>query len=458
MFIQRTGGKPDGCAIFYRHAKFTLVKSRLVQYFTAEVQVLDKDNVGIVVLLKANTADDDEKDAFICVANTHLLFNKKRGDIKLAQLAYLFAEINELSLLSHDDQGKTRCPVILCGDLNSLPHSPLYRLLTTGQLQYNAISASLVSGQLTPSQAKRGPSARRMSTPLLPWEFGVTAKCQWRGGKSESSFAHTQDKRTFSLRGSSGPTRNVQDLKRHTERKRDADKCNDLPHSCESKGSTATDPHGNETSVNFVNSVSFSSLPRSRRGNEQRSEDWATAGKSGRNSKCIDLTRDTGSSSPLNRARERNRVGISGGGDRGPNKSIASGDSSKTGKQHSDMPTASSGRADLQSEKTNHNNNGTISIPWLLHSVYTHRSGDENPEVTTCHSKACCNVDYIFYTAGVGGWKTTEHREYTQEGKLTLLGRLQLMRKSDFNTMSLLPNHIFPSDHLSLQARFLLTT
>ena len=458
LFIRRTGERPDGCAMFYRHAKFTLVRSKLVKYYTPQVPVLDKDNVGIVALLKVNTLDGKAKDSYICVANTHLLFNKKRGDIKLAQLAYLFAEINELAVLSHDDHRKTHCPVILCGDLNSLPYSPLYHFLITGQLQYTANCPAVISGQLTPSQVRKGPSARRIRSPLLPWEFGVTEQCQWREGKSEGSCMHTQDKRTLGVTASNSPTQNVQHSEKLTERGRDAEDHSNNPHDCESNSSTPADPCENEIINNHVDSVSVSDFTCSR----QESgclEDWKS-GKSGRDSEFIDLTRDAELSSSFNTADDdANRVCISSEGSDGKTFTANAGLPGKTEKQHSDMPspTASSRHANLQSEQTTYNNSGIISIPWLFDSVYTHRFGDENPEVTTCHSKACCNVDYIFYTAGVGGRRTTEHREYVQTGKLTLLGRLQLMRKSDFNTMSLLPNQRFPSDHLSLQARFMLT-
>lgn len=37
------------------------------------------------------------EDALFCVASTHLLFNPKAGEVKLAQLAYLFAELHKLA-------------------------------------------------------------------------------------------------------------------------------------------------------------------------------------------------------------------------------------------------------------------------------------------------------------------------------------------------------------------------
>ncbi|XP_028398583.1 protein angel homolog 2-like [Dendronephthya gigantea] len=366
LFVQRTGGKPDGCAIFFRNAKFSLVKYKLVEYNTPKVSVLDKDNVGIVLLLKANTSRTEN--SFLCIANTHLLFNKKRGDIKLAQLAYLFAEINELAVLSKNGKAKTSCPIILCGDMNSMPYSPLYHFLISGQLEYSARSPAVISGQLGSSEARSGPSSKRIRTPLLPWEFGVTAGCQWREKqreKSEDRCACARDRET------SVSESEVFDLRTNT--------------------------HSSRHKTAESNSLDFNDF------------------------------------NPQTNNSER---------------------------QHHDTPvsTTSSGDKGCESEKLKYNKNGSLSIPWQFTSVYMHRFPDGTPEVTTCHSKACCNVDYIFYTATGGrGAQTTEHKKHVQKGELTLLGRLRLMKKSDFDTMRLLPNRIFPSDHLSLMARFKLT-
>ena len=40
---------------------------------------------------------DTTEDALFCVAITHLLFNPKAGEVKLAQLAYLFAELHKMA-------------------------------------------------------------------------------------------------------------------------------------------------------------------------------------------------------------------------------------------------------------------------------------------------------------------------------------------------------------------------
>lgn len=316
VYNQRTGGKPDGCATFYKCLKFTLVKEKLIKYYTRNVPVLDKDNVGIVVLLKANMheitqrSEKDKEPKMLCVANTHLLFNKKRGDIKLAQLTYLFAEVDNLAMLSRDRLNEVYCPVILCGDLNSIPYSPLHHFVTKGVLEYSTRAPAVISGQLLPSEFTNGPSKRIMGTPLLPWCFGVTSGCQWRN-----------------------------------------------------LGSATGQDEG--TSVTSVNNSEV--------------------------------------------------------------------------------------------ERAEHETTGIITLPFRFESVYKHRFEDGTPEVTTCHSKSCCNVDYIFYTLGMRDDKSKDDKKYQYKGKLTLLGKLQLLGKSDFNVVKQLPNQQFSSDHLSLLALFKLS-
>ncbi|KAF3850273.1 hypothetical protein F7725_019992 [Dissostichus mawsoni] len=99
-FKKRTGSKPDGCAVIFKSSRLSLLSSNPVEYFQRGDALLDRDNVGLVLLLRPKDArSQSDASSFICVANTHLLYNPRRGDIKLAQLAILLAEINRLSRL-----------------------------------------------------------------------------------------------------------------------------------------------------------------------------------------------------------------------------------------------------------------------------------------------------------------------------------------------------------------------
>lgn len=129
----RTGRKPDGCAICFKTSKFSLLSSKPVEFFRRNIPLLDRDNVGLVVLLQPRF--HCKVTAAICVANTHLLYNPRRGDIKLTQLAILLAEITNMAIR---EDGRF-CPLVLCGDFNSVPHSPLYNFLREGKLNYEGL-------------------------------------------------------------------------------------------------------------------------------------------------------------------------------------------------------------------------------------------------------------------------------------------------------------------------------
>lgn len=140
-YKKRTGSKPDGCAIVFKSSRLSLLSSNPIEFLRPGDALLDRDNVGLVLLLQPNNAAfSSGRSTTICVANTHLLYNPRRGDIKLTQLAILLAEISRLSRLPN---GSTS-PVVLCGDFNSTPLSPLYRFLTTGYLNYSGLKIGSV--------------------------------------------------------------------------------------------------------------------------------------------------------------------------------------------------------------------------------------------------------------------------------------------------------------------------
>ncbi|NP_001090474.1 angel homolog 2 L homeolog [Xenopus laevis] len=133
----RTGNKPDGCAICFKSNKFSLVSATPVEYYRPNMALLNRDNIGLVLLLQPKF---QRAAPVICVANTHLLYNPKRGDIKLTQLAMLLAEIARVAFTK--DTGF--CPIVLCGDLNSVPGSPLHSFIREGKLNYKGLTIGKV--------------------------------------------------------------------------------------------------------------------------------------------------------------------------------------------------------------------------------------------------------------------------------------------------------------------------
>lgn len=166
-YKKRTGHKPDGCAVVFKTSRLSLLSSNPVEFFRRGDALLDRDNVGLVVCLSPSS----DPASSICVANTHLLYNPRRGDIKLAQLAILLAEVNRVSRLP---DGSTN-PVLLCGDLNSTPWSPLYRFLTTGRLDYEGLPIAMVSGQESFSRTQR-----LLCCPLWSSTLGISSSCQYQ--------------------------------------------------------------------------------------------------------------------------------------------------------------------------------------------------------------------------------------------------------------------------------------
>lgn len=56
------------------------------------------DFPGLILLLEAlNTGTANQNNRRLCVATTHLLFNTRRGDVKIAQLAYLLAALDKMA-------------------------------------------------------------------------------------------------------------------------------------------------------------------------------------------------------------------------------------------------------------------------------------------------------------------------------------------------------------------------
>jgi len=155
IFKCRTGDKQDGCAIFYKMNKFKLDCYSLVEYSRPNNSLLDRDNIGIVCRLVPRHRPELPN---LVVATTHLLFNRKRADIRLSQLAIFLAELDKFS-----NSGGRRLPTVISGDFNSDSESQVYRLLSEGQISYVGARAG----------------SRAMPRQLIPMGVGVTDTCQW---------------------------------------------------------------------------------------------------------------------------------------------------------------------------------------------------------------------------------------------------------------------------------------
>jgi len=192
-----------------------------------------RDNCGLIALFQPLTPNATGDDLF-CVATTHLLFSPKRGDIKLAQLQYFLAEIDRLAI--KNPQHNSYYPIILCGDFNAHPQSPLIQFLLTGHIQYDTYRCIDISGQ---SLNSNGFSYPLPSNELLPPSF-VTSDCRLPSHihiNQHTSAILTHNKQfnsVYDLNNSSDVTTNANDESKlvdyifYTQQNNDPDRLNIL--------------------------------------------------------------------------------------------------------------------------------------------------------------------------------------------------------------------------------------
>ncbi|XP_022174868.1 protein angel homolog 2 isoform X2 [Myzus persicae] len=172
VYKKRTRIHCDGCAIYYRNDKFILKEKVTVEYNQPGINVLDRDNVGIVLRLSPRKNEAEN----IIVSTTHILYNKKRHDIKLAQVHLLLAEIERVSYKGHKKVGDQNIPeyhpIILTGDFNLEPNTPVYDFLINGALFYSNLQKPTLWSQNNQS------GRYNMGNELIPKSLGITESSQ----------------------------------------------------------------------------------------------------------------------------------------------------------------------------------------------------------------------------------------------------------------------------------------
>lgn len=132
----------DGCATFFRRSRFKLVKKYEVEFNKAAQSLAEnigvdperrkatnrlmKHNVAIILVLELETGEpkpaDSRQRQLVCVTNTHIHANQDLSDIKLWQVHTL---LKGLEKIAHS----AKIPMVVAGDLNSVPGSAPHHLL-----------------------------------------------------------------------------------------------------------------------------------------------------------------------------------------------------------------------------------------------------------------------------------------------------------------------------------------
>ncbi|XP_032686865.1 protein angel homolog 2 [Odontomachus brunneus] len=163
LYKRRTNDKKDGLLLLYRGDQFTLLDYAKVELYQSGVDILNRDNVGIIAKLSLR----DSPETQIVVATTHLLYNPRRNDVRLAQTQLLLAEIERIAFIENTQKGPKYLPIILAGDFNLTPFSAVYKFLTEGSFEYYGKGRNL-----EPSEYHSLPNS------LIPPRLCVTDNCQ----------------------------------------------------------------------------------------------------------------------------------------------------------------------------------------------------------------------------------------------------------------------------------------
>ncbi|UKJ87929.2 hypothetical protein MACJ_000371 [Theileria orientalis] len=193
VYKRKLQNRLDGVLTLYKRDRYELVMKRELN-FSSEQEEYDKPQVALIVVLRdlyttankfagdstdgrlscgtdVDSASSGAVDDILIVANTHLIFNKSRGDIKLYQLCRLLAGLKQTydevmhnasnnGATSSDGAasaafatntsttGGTLLPnVLLCGDLNLTPQSLMYNFLFHGFAPLKHTNPRCISGQ-----------------------------------------------------------------------------------------------------------------------------------------------------------------------------------------------------------------------------------------------------------------------------------------------------------------------
>ncbi|OEL27696.1 Carbon catabolite repressor protein 4-like protein 6 [Dichanthelium oligosanthes] len=175
IWKMRTGNTADGCAIFWRTTRFQLRYEEDIEFNKLGL----RDNVAQVCVLESVVPQNVQTDTAnlstssshphqakqVVVCNIHVLYNPKRGDIKLGQVRTLLDRAYAVSKMWND------APVILCGDFNSTPKSPLYDFVLEQKLNLSGLAKNTISGQQTSGSSQglyTGPNISRSHPPFYP--------------------------------------------------------------------------------------------------------------------------------------------------------------------------------------------------------------------------------------------------------------------------------------------------
>ncbi|KAM3612748.1 uncharacterized protein V6R79_013806 [Siganus canaliculatus] len=135
---------PDGCALFYRHSRFTL---QATDHLRLSAMMLPTNQVAIV-----QTLNCQETGQQLCVAVTHLKARSGWERLRSAQGADLLQRLHNITSRTHNSQREavsSSIPLVVCGDFNAEPTEDVYRRFSSSTLGLNSAYKLLSSDRQT---------------------------------------------------------------------------------------------------------------------------------------------------------------------------------------------------------------------------------------------------------------------------------------------------------------------
>ncbi|XP_015883045.3 carbon catabolite repressor protein 4 homolog 3 isoform X1 [Ziziphus jujuba] len=151
-YKRRTGGSVDGCAMFWKADKFRLLEGESIEFKSFGLG----DNVAQLSVFEMCNAASRR----LLIGNIHVLYNPRRGHVKLGQIRSLFSRAQNLS------EKWGNAPAVLAGDFNSTPQSAIYKFLSSSELNVMLYDRRELSGQRSCHPAQVLGLKQQFSSPL----------------------------------------------------------------------------------------------------------------------------------------------------------------------------------------------------------------------------------------------------------------------------------------------------
>ncbi|KRZ94499.1 CCR4-NOT transcription complex subunit 6 [Trichinella sp. T8] len=146
----------DGCAIFWKSSKFELEKKHLIEFTQLAIanangcqqmlnRVMTRDNIALAAVLQPTTCVLRNNSSHwhtknncipLIVCTAHIHWDPEFCDVKLVQTMMLVQELGYLvdSVAQQRHLTTDQIPLLVCGDLNSVPASGVHEFLATGKI------------------------------------------------------------------------------------------------------------------------------------------------------------------------------------------------------------------------------------------------------------------------------------------------------------------------------------